>query len=86
MSSPTLPPTSKSPLPPSLPTYLPTYSSSFASSLPTLPTYLPTKPLLSLSLPTYRWNLYVLFTVASALGGVACISSLLMLYVALDSW
>jgi hypothetical protein len=32
-----------------------------------------------------RWNLKVLFTVASVLAGVACISSLLMLYVALDS-
>ena len=33
-----------------------------------------------------KWNLKVLFTVASVLGGVACISSLLMLYCALDSW
>lgn len=33
-----------------------------------------------------RWNLKVLFFIASVLGGVACISSLLMLYAALDSW
>jgi H+-transporting ATPase len=35
---------------------------------------------------TNRWNLRVLFTVASALGGVACASSLFLLYIALDSW
>ena len=35
---------------------------------------------------THRWNLRVLFTVAAALGGVACASSLFLLYIALDSW
>jgi H+-transporting ATPase len=33
-----------------------------------------------------KWNLRVLFTVSAALGGVACASSLLMLWQALDSW
>ena len=33
-----------------------------------------------------RWNLNVLFFVASVLGGVAYVSSLIMLYAALDSW
>jgi len=33
-----------------------------------------------------KWNLRALFTIASVLGGIACLSSLLMLHVALDSW
>ncbi|KAM3576605.1 hypothetical protein VYU27_001592 [Nannochloropsis oceanica] len=33
-----------------------------------------------------KWNLKVLFTVSAALGGVACLSSLFLLWVALDSW
>ena len=33
-----------------------------------------------------KWNLKVLFTVSAALGGVACLSSLFLLYIALDSW
>jgi H+-transporting ATPase len=32
------------------------------------------------------WNLRVLFTIGAVLGGVACISSLLLLWVMLDSW
>jgi len=33
-----------------------------------------------------KWNLKVLFTIAGVLGGVACVSSLFMLWVALDSY
>ena len=32
------------------------------------------------------WNLRVLFFIGSVLGGVACVSSLILLYVLLDSW
>jgi H+-transporting ATPase len=32
------------------------------------------------------WNLRVLFTVGIVLAGVACVSSLLLLYISLDSW
>lgn len=33
-----------------------------------------------------KWNLRVLFVVGAVLGGVACISSLLLLWFCLDSW
>jgi len=33
-----------------------------------------------------RWNLPVLFTVSSMLGAVACVSSILLLYLCLNSW
>jgi len=33
-----------------------------------------------------RWNLPVLFLVSSVLGAVSCLSSLLLLYLVLDSW
>lgn len=33
-----------------------------------------------------RWNLRLLFVVAGVLAVVACFSSLLLLYIALDSW
>jgi H+-transporting ATPase len=33
-----------------------------------------------------KWNLPALFFMSTVLGGVACISSLLLLYTALDSW
>jgi H+-transporting ATPase len=33
-----------------------------------------------------KWNLSVLFTIGIVLGGVACISSLWLLYILLDSW
>ena len=33
-----------------------------------------------------KWNLKVLFTVAGVQGGVACVSSLILLWVALNSW
>lgn len=33
-----------------------------------------------------KWNLSVLFCIGTVLGGVACISSLLLLYILLDSW
>jgi H+-transporting ATPase len=33
-----------------------------------------------------KWNLITLFIVSSVLGGVACLSSLLLLWCALDSW
>jgi len=33
-----------------------------------------------------KWNLSVLFCVGAVLGGVACISSLWLLYILLDSW
>lgn len=37
------------------------------------------------NLPTV-WNLKVLFVVGTVLAGVACVSSLLLLYLSLDSW
>lgn len=33
-----------------------------------------------------KWNLKVLFLIASVLGGIACVSSLLLLWLCLDSW
>ena len=33
-----------------------------------------------------KWNLKVLFLISSVLGGVACLSSLILLWAALDSW
>jgi len=38
------------------------------------------------SMTPEKWNLRVLFTIGSVLAGVACVSSLILLYVLLDSW